>query len=84
MRIITLWESHVPGSNIHVFFKCSFLFVLMRFMQEGDPLKQVGFFIRCSNLKESAKSRNFLPFGVILKSSNNITFSFCLNIWKDF
>ena len=43
-------------------------------MQEGGPLKQAGFFIRCSKLKESAKSCKFLSSGVILTSSNNITF----------
>ena len=47
---------------------------MIRSMQEGDPLKQVGLFIRCSKLKESAKSCRFLSFGVILKSPNNITF----------
>ena len=47
---------------------------MIRSMQEGDPLKQFGFFIRCSKLKESAKSCKFLSCGVILKSPNNITF----------
>ena len=39
-------------------------------MQEGDPLKQVGFFI------ESAKICKILSSGVILKSPNNVTFSY--------
>ena len=56
--------------------KYAFLFVMIRIMQEGDPLKQVGFFIRCSKLKKSAKSYKLLSFGVILKSPNNITFSY--------
>ena len=54
--------------------KYAFLFVMIGSMQEGDPLKQVGFFIRCSKLKVSAKSCKFLSFRVILKSPNNITF----------
>ena len=45
-------------------------------MQENDPLKQVGFFIRCYKLNESAKSWKFLSSGIILKSPNNITFSY--------
>ena len=45
-------------------------------MQEEDPLKQVGFFIRYSKLKKSAKSCKFLFSGVISKSPNNITFSY--------
>ena len=44
-------------------------------MQEGDPLKQVGFFIRCSKLKESAKSCKLLSSQVILKSPTNIMFT---------
>ena len=44
-------------------------------MQEGDPLKQAGFIIRCSKLKESAKNCMFFSSGVILKSTNNIAFS---------
>ena len=43
-------------------------------MQERDPLEQVGFFIRCSKLKETTKSCTFLPSGFILKSPNDITF----------
>ena len=41
-----------------------------------DILKQVDFFIRCSKLKESAKVCKFLSSGVILKSTNNTTFSY--------
>ena len=37
---------------MHVFLKYAFLFVMIRSVQEGDPLRQVGFFIRCSKLKE--------------------------------
>ena len=43
-------------------------------MQKRDPLKKVGFFIRCSKLNESAKSWKFLSSGVILNAPNNITF----------
>ena len=43
---------------------------MIRSMQEGTLLKQVGFFIRCSKLKESAKSCKFLPSGDILKPNN--------------
>ena len=64
---------------MHAFFKYAFLFVMIRSMQEGDPLKQVGFFIRCSKLMESAKSCKFLSCGVILKSPNNIA---CLHVSK--
>ena len=56
---------------------------MIKSMQEGNPLKQVGFFIICFKLKESAKSCKFLSSGVILKS-NKITYRICLNIWKDF
>ena len=58
------------------FLKYAFLFVMVRSMQEGDRLKQIGFYIRCSELKKSAKSCKFLSSGVILKSPNNITFSY--------
>ena len=54
--------------------KYAFLFVIIRSMQEGDPLKQVGFFIRCSKLNVFAKSCKFLSSGVILKSPNNIMY----------
>ena len=47
---------------------------MIRSMQEGDPLEQVDFFIRCSKLKETTKSCRFLPSGFIVKSPNNITF----------
>ena len=55
--------------------KYPFLFVIIRSMLEGDHSKQVGFFIRCSTLKESAKKCKCLSSGVILKSPNNIMFS---------
>ena len=58
------------------FFKYAFLFVMVRSMQVGDRLKQIGFYIRCSELKEPAKSCKFLSSGVTLKSPNNITFSY--------
>ena len=48
---------------------------MIRSIKEGDPLKQVGFFIRCSELKECAKSSRFLISGVILKSPNHFIFS---------
>ena len=48
---------------------------MIRSIQEGDPLKQVGFLMKCSKLKESAKICKFLSSGVILLSSNDITFS---------
>ena len=51
---------------------------MIRSMQEGDPFKQVGFFIRCSELKESAKGRKFLSSGVILKTP--IRFHMYLNL----
>ena len=44
-------------------------------MQEVDPLKQVGFSVRCFKLKQSAKNK-FFSSGVVLKSLNNITFSY--------
>ena len=50
-----------------------------KIMQEGDLLKQVGFFIGCSKLKESAKICKIFSSGVILKSPNNITFSYVSN-----
>ena len=57
-------------------------FVMMRSLQEGDPLKKVGFLIRCSKLKESAKSCKFLSSGVILKSPNTIAFSYVSKYMK--
>ena len=62
--------------------KYAFLFVMIRSMQERDPLKQVCFFTRCSKLKEPAKSCKFLSSGVILKSLNNITFSYVSKYMK--
>ena len=59
-----------------VFFKYALLFVMIRSLQEGDPLKQVDFFIQCSKLKESTKSYTFLSAEVILKPPNNMTFSY--------
>ena len=59
-----------------VFFKYALLFVMIRSLQEGDPLKQVDFFIQCSKLKESTKSYTFLSADVILKPPNNMTFSY--------
>ena len=63
-------------------------------MQEEDPLKQVGFFIKYSKLKKSASSCKFLSSGVISKSPNNIALSYVskymerildkLSIIKDF
>ena len=58
------------------FLKYAFLFVMVRSTQEGDRLKQIGFYIRRSELKEPAKSCKFLSSGVTLKSPNNITFSY--------
>ena len=52
-------------------------------MQEWYPLKQVGFFITCSKLEESAKSWKFLSYGVILKS-NSITFSYVSKYMEGF
>ena len=49
---------------------------MIRSMKKGDPLKQVGSFIRYYESKESAKSCKFLSSGVILKSPNNISFPY--------
>ena len=49
---------------------------MKRAMKEGDPQKQVGFFDRCFKLKEFAKSCKILSSGVMMKSPNNITFSY--------
>ena len=51
-------------------------------MHEGDPLKQVSFFIRCSKLKESQKSCTILSSRVILKLLLYLNFCMCLNICK--
>ena len=59
-----------------LFFKYAFPFVMIKSMQEADPLKQVDFFIRCSKLKETANSCKFFSSGVILKPTNNITFPY--------
>ena len=56
--------------------KYASLFVMKKSLQEGDSLKQIGFSIRYCKLKEPAKSYKFLSSGVILKSPNNITFSY--------
>ena len=45
-------------------------------MQLGLPLKQVGSLIRCSKLKVSVKCCQFLSSGVMLKSPNNVMFSY--------
>ena len=58
------------------FFEYAFLFVMIRPIEVGDPLKQIGFFIRYSKLKESSKSCKFLSSRVILKCPNNITYSY--------
>ena len=60
---VNLWKFDILVSNIHACLKYAFLFVSIRSVQEGDPLKQVGFFIRCCKLKESAKSCKFLSSG---------------------
>ena len=49
---------------------------MVRSMQEGDPLKQVGFFIRSSRSKKPAKSCKFLSFAVIFKPPNDTLFSY--------
>ena len=75
LTAVILWKSDIAVYNIHVFLKYAFIFLLIRSMQERDPLKQAGFFIKCSKLKESAKSCKFLSSEVIFKSPNIITFS---------
>ena len=52
-----------------------FPFVIIRLMQLGLPLKQVGSFVKCSRLKVSVKCRNFFSSAVILKSPSNVMFS---------
>ena len=52
LTAVNLWKSDIPVSNILAFLKCAFLFVMIRSMEQEDPFKQVGFFIRCSKLKE--------------------------------
>ena len=63
LTAVNLRKSDIPVSNIHAFLRYAFLFVMIRLMQGGDTSKQVGFFIRCSELKESAKSCNFCVLG---------------------
>ena len=79
LTAVNLWKPNIPISNEHVFFKYAFLFVMVRSMQEGGPLKQISFFIRCSILKESVKSCKLLSSGVLWNLSVRLIL---LDIWS--
>ena len=56
--------------------------VMVRSLQEEDLSQQVGFLIRCSNLKECTKSYKLSTSETIFKSLWILYFSMWLNIWK--
>ena len=64
--LLLIYENLIFQFLIYMLFlKYAFLFVMIRSMEEGDPLKQVGFFIRCSKLKDSKKLQVFVFRGHI-------------------
>ena len=59
-----------------------YLFVMMRYIQLGSPLKHVASCFKFSTLKETAKFCRFMFSGVILKSPSSNIISYSLRYVK--